>query len=44
MERFRVIVTGVSRGLGKDVIRLIAKNNPEYEVIGTVRKDLEKVK
>lgn len=36
----RVIVTGINRGLGSELIRIILKNNPEYEVIGTARSNV----
>lgn len=41
MDAYRIIVTGVSRGLGKDLLGLILKNNPDFHVIGTVRTDAE---
>ncbi len=41
MDIHRVIVTGVSRGLGKDVLRMILKNDPDYEVVGTVRSKVQ---
>jgi short-subunit dehydrogenase len=37
MDTHKIILTGVSRGLGKDLLRIILKNNPDYEVIGTAR-------
>ena len=37
MDKYRIIVTGVSRGLGKDLLRMILANDPDFEVIGTVR-------
>lgn len=43
MEMQRIIITGVSRGLGKDLLHILLTNNKDYEIIGTARTGIESI-
>ena len=37
------LITGVNRGLGYELLRMLIVKNPDMKVIGTVRKDKEEL-
>ena len=37
MDCVRILLTGCNRGLGRDVLNLLAQKNKDYLVVGTAR-------
>ena len=40
MDCVRILLTGCNRGLGRDVLNLLAQKNKDYLVVGTARMGL----
>ena len=44
MESIYILLTGCNRGLGRDVLHLLATKNPDFHILATMRKGIKEFK